>query len=129
MKIKQSWQRYHRVISKVTLPEQTIRNVIDKLKHFHPPILDDWHEIKRKTHIPQYIIKGTHSYANVINDLGRAGYSYVSNGKGHTHNAALASGLMEMIERYSCNHYLFHQPSKQITRSFDELRACLKTSF
>lgn len=86
-------------VSKVFSPHKTCKNVLKKLKNIDPSLLGSYKEIIRPSRIPQYRIHGTEYFREIT---GQAG----SNGKGHSKEQALASGLMEFVERYSCLNFL-----------------------
>lgn len=86
-------------ISKVVAPSKTCEIVLKKLQKIAPPIYQQHIFIERPTGIPQYRVVGTEYYQRIVGVNGQ-------NGKGHTKEQSLASGLMEMVERYSCYRYL-----------------------
>jgi len=55
--------------------------------------------VKRPSGIPQTRFEGTDTYRQVVKANG-------TNGKGHSWNQAMASGIMEFVERYSCMRFL-----------------------
>jgi ribosomal protein S12 methylthiotransferase accessory factor len=118
MKIKKSVKKYNRGISKVIPPGKTLQIILKKINKLKPGILGSQIEIETTTKIPQYVIKGTDYYLQIVNDIGRVNYSFNSNGKGHFKTEAQVSGLMEMAERYSCCKYLFKSPKKATISSF-----------
>lgn len=118
VKIHKCLKKYNRGISKVIPPAETLKIILKKIKKLEPEILDSYYEIKAKTSIPQYFVRGTDYYSQVVNDIGRANYSINTNGKGHFKTEALVSGLMEMAERYSCCKYLFKNPKNTVVSSF-----------
>jgi ribosomal protein S12 methylthiotransferase accessory factor len=121
--LSNSYQKYNRSgINKVVSPGETLLLVKRKLKEHTPKILDRYVEVRKNTGIPQYYIKGTEYYANFVNRLGRSGSTSSSNGKGYKKIHALVSGLMEMVERYSCNSFLAFKKEKTIVRTFDTIK-------
>ncbi|HNW38867.1 MAG TPA: YcaO-like family protein [Candidatus Omnitrophota bacterium] len=89
-------------LGKVISPGQTCAKVLKKLQKISPGIYSHNVFIKGLTGIPQYKILGTKYFQKIVGIIG-------SNGKGQTQEQALASGLMELVERYSCFKYLRDQ--------------------
>jgi len=100
-----------RGIAKVISPEETCTRVLRKLQTAPPYIYKHNIFIERPTGIPQYRIIGTDYYRDITGVAG-------ANGKGHTKEQALASGLMELAERYSCFKYL---QGKHSVSSWEEM--------
>ena len=73
--------------------------VLARLAALEEPILDGYERIERPSGIPQYLIGGTGRYTARVHTPG-------ANGKGHTWDQALASGLMELVERFSSYGHL-----------------------
>jgi len=99
MKIKNCIKGYVQGINKVIPPKQTLKVVLRKIKNIDPPILERFNEVLHPSKIPQYRFIGTDYYQRVCQSEG-------TNGKGHFKEQALASGIMELVERYSCNKYI-----------------------
>ena len=117
-KIRKSVKKYNRGISKAIPPSDTLQIIFKKINKLNPGILDRYYEVKANTKIPQYIVRGTDHYLQIVNDAGRVQFAFNSNGKGHFKTEAQVSGLMEMAERYSCCKYLFNTPKKVVISSF-----------
>jgi ribosomal protein S12 methylthiotransferase accessory factor len=98
MKIKDCIKGYKQGISKVISPEQTCKVVLRKIQNVSPRILKGYFEVQRPSKIPQYRVIGTDYFQQIVQTEG-------TNGKGHFKEQALASGLMELVERYSCYKY------------------------
>ena len=88
-------------VSKAIAPEQTFEIALDKIQRAPPPILDRYLEVERPSGIPQFMFVGATPYRETCGAL----WALVANGKGHTAAQALASGIMEMVERFSCCKY------------------------
>ena len=114
IKLKDCIKGFDREISKVIPPEQTCRIVLAKLRKIDPPLLKTYYEVRRPSKIPQYRITGTDYFQEFSQESG-------TNGKGHTHEQALASGLMEFVERYSCFKFLSNNSSFKVA-ALKELR-------
>ncbi|TAM41264.1 hypothetical protein EPN54_02015 [bacterium] len=100
MIIKDCFKDYNdKAISKVVPPEVTCRRVLKKLNNLAPSILAYYIELRTQLDIPQIRVVGTDDYQAFARSMGQ-------NGKGHSRTQALASGLMELVERYSCGKYL-----------------------
>ncbi len=99
MKIKDCIKGFNQGISKVIPPEQTCKVVLRKIKNLNPSILNRYFEVQNPNKIPQYRFIGTDYYQQIVQSQG-------TNGKGHSDEQALASGIMELVERYSCDKYL-----------------------
>jgi ribosomal protein S12 methylthiotransferase accessory factor len=87
-------------MSKLVPPDETVDRVLTRIGCMKYPILDFYREVKRPSGIPQFVF--------AVNDNFRRFKARVANtnGKGHTPAQAMASGLMEMAERYSCFKYI-----------------------
>lgn len=81
-------------------PEKTVEYVLGRLAIMKYPILDYYRSVERPSRIPIYVF--------AVNDNFRRFNARMTNstGKGHTPEQAMASGVMEMIERYSCHKYI-----------------------
>lgn len=117
-KIRKSVKKYNSGISKAISPSDTLQIIFKKINKLKPGILDRYYEVKANTKIPQYIVRGTDYYLQIVNDVGRVQFAFNSNGKGHFKTEAQVSGLMELAERYSCCKYLFNKPKKIVIASF-----------
>lgn len=99
MRIHDSIKSFNNGINKVLSPAETYRAAHEKISNMHPSILDTFFQVKRPSGIPQYTFVGSERYLEVT--------SYpCAFGKGHTREQALASGIMELVERYSCHGFL-----------------------
>lgn len=87
-------------VSKQIAPEDTVEYVLNRLVKMKYPILDYYRPVERPSRIPVYVF--------AVNDNFRRFTARATNstGKGHTPAQAMASGIMEMIERYSCHKYI-----------------------
>lgn len=83
-------------IGKIVSPALTFEKTLSKMEQMQRPILARYFEVKAPTGIPQYAFVGTEYFREYATS------HILSNGKGHTTAQALASGIMEMAERYSC---------------------------
>jgi YcaO-like protein with predicted kinase domain len=101
-------------IGKVVSPERTCETALKKLRNLSPAILAHYLEVQTQLGIPQVRVIGTEDFQAFTRAKGQ-------NGKGHSQAQALASGLMEFVERYSCGKYLRNGIS--LTGSFRELEA------
>ena len=101
MKINTCIKKFNEGIGKVVPPKKTVKIVLGKFKAMDKPILKRYcYGIKSSLpKIPLYSIFGTEHYKEIT------GRDFVS-GKGHIKEQALASGLMELVERYSCFKHL-----------------------
>lgn len=86
-----------------------------KLKDIKPIILDSIYALIRPTKIPQYIVKGTDCFREICQGAAN------TNGKGHSKEQALASGIMEFAERYSCYKFLLNKRNIKLA-SFNEIK-------
>lgn len=107
-------------MGKVVSPEETLRIIEKRIASHQPKILQSYKPIKKKSNIPQYLILGTDRYSELVNDIGRMGFSINSNGKGHIQKQALVSGLMELAERYSSCRYLLEREDVRKVSTFYE---------
>jgi ribosomal protein S12 methylthiotransferase accessory factor len=117
-KIGKCVKKYQRGINKVVAPQKTLKRVLKKIQNNKPKILDSYFQVPISSGIPQFMVMGTDYYSQLVNDVGRKSQSLNANGKGHFKTEALVSGLMEMVERYSCCEYLFRNPARVTTSSF-----------
>ncbi|MDP8216452.1 MAG: YcaO-like family protein [Candidatus Kaelpia imicola] len=101
-------------INRVIPPEQTCKVVLRKIQNIDPLILKGYFEVPRPSKILQYRFIGTDYYQQIVQAEG-------TNGKGHFKEQALASGIMEMVERYSCYKYLRSKNTFKIY-SFEDLK-------
>jgi len=115
MEIKDCIKGFNQGISKVIPPEQTCKVVLKKIQNINPPILKGYFEVPRLSKIPQYRFIGTDYYQHVVQGEG-------TNGKGHFKEQAFASGIMELVERYSCCKYLRSRNIFKIS-SFNDLKS------
>ncbi len=109
-KIKNCIKRFNQGMNKVVSPNETYQTALHKIRLLEEPILQKHYEVKKPSKIPQYRFMGTDYFTQYTTANG-------SNGKGHTHDQALASGIMELAERYSCYRYLNRKNAYTI-RSF-----------
>lgn len=99
MRIHDSIKSFSNGINKVLSPAETYRAAHEKISSMHPSILDTFFQVKRPSGIPQYTFVGSERYLEVTSNS-------CAFGKGHTRDQALASGIMELVERYSCHRFL-----------------------
>lgn len=125
MKINNCFKNFHSGISKVISPQQTCAIVLKKFRTHKPLIVDRYFEVKRPTGIPQYYIEGSEHYQEVLSNFCFANQG--QNGKGHFKQQALASGLMELAERYSFASWMLDDKNICKMASFRELRKNLFT--
>jgi ribosomal protein S12 methylthiotransferase accessory factor YcaO len=89
-----------RGMAKLVPPEETVRTVLRQIGSMQYPILEYYEPVHRPSGIPQYVFAVNENFrrykAKVAN----------TNGKGHIPAQAMASGLMELAERYSCHKYI-----------------------
>lgn len=90
-------------VHKVCPPAQTCRTALAALEHVEPRILERYAEIVHPSGVPHYRVHGTAAYRRAVG-------TWRASGKGHSSEQALASGLMELIERYSCYTHLEQAP-------------------
>jgi ribosomal protein S12 methylthiotransferase accessory factor len=79
--------------------QATSKGVLTQLSGLEEPVLEKYERVPTPSGIPQYRVFGTKHFSAVVNSKG-------TNGKGHTWAQALASGLMELVERYSGKGHL-----------------------
>jgi ribosomal protein S12 methylthiotransferase accessory factor len=99
-------------IHRIRSPRETCELAREALARLEPPIMAGVEEVERASGIPQYRILGTERFQALTTAKG-------TNGKGHTRDHALASGLMEMAERYSCWRYLLERQGVRACSSRD----------
>jgi ribosomal protein S12 methylthiotransferase accessory factor len=116
MKIKDCIKGFNRGISKVLPPEQTFKVVLRKLKNMDSPILKGYFKVLQPSKIPQYAFIGTDYYRRIIGTIMLVSRTTVANGKGHFKEQAKASGLMELVERYSCAKYI--RSNRNVTKIY-----------
>ncbi|MBN1913626.1 MAG: YcaO-like family protein [Candidatus Omnitrophica bacterium] len=123
MILRDSFKNYKdQAIGKAIAPEKTCEIVLKKIKNLTPPILAQYLEVQTPLRSPQVRVLGTEDYQKLTMSIGQ-------NGKGHSKAQALASGLMEFIERYSCSKYLQNNVSLESSFAKVQLRNnlfCLK---
>jgi ribosomal protein S12 methylthiotransferase accessory factor YcaO len=90
-------------IGKMRTPTETCAWAEARLRAIDPPGLAGWSRVERPSGVPQVRVDGTERYRHLTGQGG-------ANGKGHCDEAALASGLVEFAERYSCATRLRRQP-------------------
>ncbi|MDP8259997.1 MAG: YcaO-like family protein [Candidatus Gygaella obscura] len=76
-------------------------------------ILKSFRKIDKLVDIPQYTFEGSSFYNNL--GLGRG-----TNGKGYSKMQAMASGIMELVERYSCFTFMMDKANYRLL-SFNEI--------
>jgi ribosomal protein S12 methylthiotransferase accessory factor len=99
MRIRDCYKGFNAGVGKVMHPEETCRGVLKKLKACKPAIMAGYFKVKVPSGIPQYKVVGSEYFRQIIQ-------SKKADGKGHSDKQALASGLMELVERFSCCKYL-----------------------
>jgi ribosomal protein S12 methylthiotransferase accessory factor YcaO len=87
------------LISKLRSPIETVRWTLARINALQEPYLSHFNYIEKPSEIPQYRIFGNRTF---FMETGHTG----TNGKGHSVAQALASGLVESAERYSCFRHL-----------------------
>jgi len=102
-------------MAKACPPGETLAIAQNKLDKMDRPILDSYYRINRPSGIPQFRFIGTEFFKHTTTMAG-------TNGKGHTQAQAKASGIMELIERYSGYKYL-HDRDAYTLDSFRNLQA------
>ncbi|MFA5319585.1 MAG: YcaO-like family protein [Candidatus Omnitrophota bacterium] len=112
MKLRDCYKNYAQGVGKAVTPEETCRIVFKRIRG--RDILDSIYPVKRPGGIPQYRIEGGNEFKQIVTVPG-------TNGKGHTRILALASGMMELVERYSCYKY-FRQAKGARAASFRDMR-------
>jgi ribosomal protein S12 methylthiotransferase accessory factor len=90
-------------VHKVKAPRETVRAALSVLGKCDPRVLADYYAVAHVTGTPHYTVRGTGSYRSRVGTPG-------ASGKGHSHDQALASGLMELVERWSCYGHLAAAP-------------------
>jgi ribosomal protein S12 methylthiotransferase accessory factor len=86
-------------ISKHTAPDKTFKTALSRIENMERPILTRFFPVEAPSGIPQYAFVGTEEFRTHVP------YGILTNGKGHTRSQAMASGIMEMVERFSCYKY------------------------
>ncbi|TAM36701.1 hypothetical protein EPN54_05570, partial [bacterium] len=109
-------------ISKAIPPAKTCKIVLKKMKNIDPPILKGYFEVPRPSKIPQYRVLSTDYYQQVTRNFFLVPANQGTNGKGHSKEQALASGLMELVERYSCSKYILDNRNVCSVYSFQDLK-------
>lgn len=99
MQIPDSRIGFTRGMRKVVPPAQTFRRCLLRLSRRHPRLLRCHFRVKRPSGIPQTRFEGTDAFRRIVKANG-------TNGKGHCWDQAMASGIMEFAERYSCMRFL-----------------------
>jgi ribosomal protein S12 methylthiotransferase accessory factor len=113
--IKNSFKNFNQGMQKVCAPDDTFRAALKKLRNMKIPILDKYYRMSQPAGIPQYRFIGTEYYKQIVGTSG-------ANGKGPSDSQALASGIMELIERYSCFKYIYNYKDVPIKLClFDDL--------
>jgi len=107
MRIQDSIKSFDSGIGKVLPPAETFRAAREKISKMSPPILDTFFEVQRPSGIPQYTFVGSARYLEATSHS-------CAYGKGHTRDQALASGIMELVERYSCYGFLDSREKSKI---------------
>jgi ribosomal protein S12 methylthiotransferase accessory factor len=123
MKIKDCVKGYVRGVSKVIPPGRTFKGVLRKVRNMDPPILKGYFEVSHPSRIPQYRFVGTDYYRQMLKTFLAVRPVPGTNGKGHSKEQALASGLMELVERYSCSKYIIERKNVAKVCSFKELKS------
>jgi YcaO-like protein with predicted kinase domain len=100
-------------VAKVIPSAETVQRVLARLETMEPPVMASYTEFDRPSHIPQFRVLGTERFRRLVGLAGQ-------NGKGHNRDQALASGLMELVERYSCFGHILWRVSR--TATFADLR-------
>ena len=90
-------------VHKVRTPAETCRIVEQRLGGLQPRMMARYERIDHVTGVPHYRVHGTPAYRGLVGVP-------LASGKGHSNEQALASGLMELSERYSCYGLLRDAP-------------------
>lgn len=117
MKLNNSIKNFNQGIGKVITPQQTCKIVLKKLLEGDHPIMERYFKVQKPSNIPQYRVIATEYCQQITRAQG-------TNGKGHFDEQALASGLMELAERYSCFKYLRSKDNYK-TASFKDFKSNL----
>lgn len=129
MRIKDCLKGFNQGINKVIHPKETCRNVLGKIKGISPSILRKYFYCKKGSVLTErygyFISKRSPTKIPICAVMGTKNYSKIYppgkvSGKGHFKEQALASGLMEFVERYSCFKYLY--TTKNILASFKDFK-------
>ena len=99
LELKSAIKTYTLDQDKVITPEETLNKAYDVLARCHLDIFKEFVPINILD-IPLYFAKGGVDYVNTV-------HAEHSSGKGFTHKQAQASGLMELIERFSAFSYKY----------------------
>ncbi len=83
-------------VSKHIPPDLTFQYALNRMERLPRPILARYFEVEAPSGIPQFVFVGTEHFREYVAS------AVLTNGKGHSESQALASGIMEMTERYSC---------------------------
>ena len=92
--------------------QATCKDVFARLAALDTPLLEKYERIPTPCGIPQYRLRGTKQFSAATEAKG-------TNGKGHTWPQALASGLMELAERYACKGHLLTLRQAQRQKAAD----------
>lgn len=107
---------------KCVAPSKTLALALSRIRGMSQPILDCCYKIDRPSGIPEFAFLGTQHFRQ----YGGRFCGPFSYGKGHTRDQALASAVMEMVERFSCSKYFApHNPDVSATCSFADLEGNL----
>lgn len=101
MRFRDCWKTFSDGgVSKHISPDETFRTALERIQGMRAPILEQYSPVRRPSGIPQYAFVGAEAFGQY------RPWPRQSSGKGHTSSQALASGVMEMVERYSCFKYI-----------------------
>ncbi len=98
------------LIGKARSPEETVQWVLSRFRAMENPIFSHFYAVNHPSGIPQFRVVGTSLFPDIKLGVPSSG----TNGKGHTKLQALASGLVELAERYSCFKYLRDENNFQV---------------
>lgn len=107
-------------------PAETCRIALEALRAHDPRILERYVEIVHPPGVSHFRVHGTPAFRLLAG-------TWRTSGKGHSPEQALASGLMELVERYSCYTYLRDAPGADhgprdaldsSAMSFDDFMSC-----
>ena len=102
MRLSDSFKHRYSPSGKVLPASATIARVLRKLHTVRPPVLHTYRRFQNPLRMPHYRVWGSDEFLRVAGSAG-------ANGKGLSWDMALASGLMELVERYSCYTFLRRQ--------------------
>lgn len=119
MQLNHCIKGYSQGMQKVISPEQTCSNALRALREQQPAsILSSYVKCENAYGIPVYRVEGSPYYMRHVKQV--CSIYGGANGKGHTDAQALASGLMELIERYSCCKFCLNPKNVVLKETFSD---------